>query len=75
MLCIKLNVKNDCNGNPQRVFVLFNSDGSINRAIDEGYLGDEALKGYETSDWITEFDTSVLVYKQLLARYGVKSNG
>ena len=34
-----LNAKNDTNGNPRRVFVVYARDGEILDTIDEGYAG------------------------------------
>jgi len=34
-----LNAGNDTNGNPRRVFVLYDAQGDIVRTIDEGYRG------------------------------------
>ena len=40
MIYIQLAASNDTNGNPRRVFVLFNDNGEIKEVIDEGYSGD-----------------------------------
>jgi len=42
-----LNARNDRNGNPRRVFVVYAQDGSILDAIDEGYTG--------TPRWLRDF--------------------
>ena len=66
MIVIRLNAGNDRNGNPRRVFVVFDSDGDIVDAIDEGYEGDDALRklGYPTS--YSTFKTTPAEYRDLL---------
>lgn len=44
ILYIKLNAGNDKNSNPRRVFIVFNEDGRILKAIDEEYRGDKVKK-------------------------------
>ena len=34
-----LATKNDANGNPRRIFVVFDADGNVIDAVDEGYRG------------------------------------
>lgn len=66
---IKLNAGNDTNGNPRRVFVVFDEHGSIYDAIDEGYAGDGDLKmKYPGLQGGCTFDTSPAAYRQLLAK-------
>lgn len=72
MVCIKLNAGNDSSGNPRRVFVLFNDDGSINCAMNEGYRGLRALGEYAALfDTTHEFATTVKEYTRILRNYGV----
>lgn len=42
MLAVKLNARNDVNGNPRRLFLVMDSEGIID-AVEEGYLGIGAL--------------------------------
>ncbi len=72
MTAIKLNAGNDRNGNPRRVYVVFGSSGDVLSAIDEGYLGSEAvtilypdLKGKP----IPEFQTTPEEYRLLLKQF------
>ncbi len=69
MVCIRLCAKHDSNGNPRRVFVLLDSDGSIVRAIDEGYAGSRVLEGYSLSGAITDFETTPAEYRRFAARF------
>ncbi len=41
---IRMNAGNDTNGNPRRVFVVFNPRGTIVETIDEGYEGDHVVR-------------------------------
>ena len=72
MVCIKLCAKNDNNGNPRRVFVFIDSDGSVINAIDEGYAGrgavDDDLDSTVGSN-IAEFDTTPGEYRRLLRQF------
>jgi hypothetical protein len=43
VFAIRLNAGNDSNGNPRRIYVVFDSTGKIVDAIDEGYSGINAL--------------------------------
>jgi hypothetical protein len=71
MTCIKLCAKNDCNGNPRRVYVLFDSEGNVVRARDEGFIGRSAVAGLiDKSAPIPEFDTTPTEYRRLLRLYG-----
>ena len=38
-LCQHLKAPNDTNGNPRRVFVIYDAAGNILDAVDEGYAG------------------------------------
>jgi len=42
-MIIRLNAGNDKNGNPRRVFVVFDDKGEIVKAVNEGYAGRAAL--------------------------------
>lgn len=71
MMAIKLRCKNDTNGNPRRVFVVFHAGRMID-AIDEGYSGYMAL----TSKYpefagkpIDEFDTTPTERRRLLKQF------
>ncbi len=72
MLTIKLTAPNDVNGNPRRVYVVFNEDGTIAHAVDEGYAGSGALRedanryGYALSTCILEFETTTSEYLGLV---------
>jgi hypothetical protein len=73
MVCIRLRAVNDCNGNPRRVYVVFNRDGSIKCAVDEGYAGRGALAGFgDKIDRanIVDFDTTPGEYRRLLREFG-----
>lgn len=71
ILYIKLNAGNDRNGNPRRVFVIFGEDGTIIKAIDEGYRGDQVERdiGAEIPFGGT-FITTVSEYKDCLKQFG-----
>lgn len=43
MFAIKLDAGRDRNGNPKRIFVVFNAGGEVMDAVDEGYAGNHAL--------------------------------
>jgi hypothetical protein len=70
---IRLNAGNDRNGNPRRVFIVFNTENSwIVEAIDEGYDGDkELLEKYPDlkGHFPPSFYTTVTEYKLLLKNY------
>lgn len=74
MVCIRLCAPNDCNGNPRRVYVLLGSDGSIVRAVDEGYAGIHAIDGVVGKSGLkytpVDIDTSYAEYRRLLRQYG-----
>jgi len=42
---ISLSAPHDPNGNPRRVFVVFDDTGSVMDAIDEGYTGRRGFEG------------------------------
>lgn len=71
MLTIKLDAGRDENGNPQRVYVVFNDNGTIAHAVEEGYGGSGALRehanrnGYEPSVYILTFATTQAEYSAL----------
>ena len=74
-LAIRLNAGNDGNGNPRRVFVVFNGNGTILEAIDEGYDGTSALysKYPEAHElWVNSFPTTPAEYRGLIKAYGSK---
>ena len=73
MVCIKLNAGHDSNGNPRRVYVVFDSEGYIVRAVDEGYRGRAALRevpGCEGECEPVEFETTPREYRRLLRHFG-----
>jgi len=73
MVCIKLCAGHTTNGNPRRVYVLLSDDGSIIRAVDEGYEGIGALRGIpgcERQSEPVEFDTTPAEYRRLLRHFG-----
>jgi hypothetical protein len=71
ILYIKLNAGNDGNGTPRRVFIVFGEDGTIMKAIDEGYRGDQVKQdlGIEIPFGGT-FVTTVSEYKDCLSEFG-----
>jgi len=75
ILAIRLDAGHTPNGNPQRVFVLFDKKGNIVDTVDEGYRGSGALDhaGYPTKYSLKEhipspstFATSKSEYRNLL---------
>ena len=44
MLAIYIAAKNDPNGNPQRGWLIADDEGNFTDFVDEGYLGNAALK-------------------------------
>jgi myo-inositol-hexaphosphate 3-phosphohydrolase len=71
ILYIKLNAGNDRNGNPRRVFIVFDEHGCIMKAIDEGYGGDcvKVALGANIPFGGT-FITTVSEYKDCLKQFG-----
>ncbi len=62
-----LRCTNDTNGNPRRVFVLYDAQGEIVRAIDEGYRGTPAeCRGLIQ---LPTFDTTPAERRALLREY------
>ena len=67
---IKLNAGNDRNGNPRRVFVVFNKLGEIYGTVDEGYSGLHAVTekfpgvGFGA---VAEFEITPREYRTLVA--------
>lgn len=62
---------NDYNGNPQRVYVLTNSEGKSIAAWDEGYLGDHAVPGIWRKEAYAanRISVSVKEYKSILRQF------
>ncbi len=70
ILFIHLRAQNDTNGNPRRVFVVFNEDGNIIEAIDEGYRGQAAVtKKYPGLPNGGSFITTPAEYRHLLKEW------
>ena len=71
MLAIRLRCKNDTNGNPRRVYVIFDKGRMID-AIDEGYSGRQALLGkYPALDSaiVEDIETTPATRRELLKRF------
>lgn len=71
---IRLAAKNDCDGNPRRVFVMLDSGGRIIGVVDEGYSGYRAVpdvvrKSHEF--WPVTFETTASEYRGLLNAFGI----
>jgi hypothetical protein len=75
VMAIRLNAGNDSNGNPRRVYVVFDSTGKIIDAIDEGYSGIQALDEVypKHNDSVASFDTSPSEYRELVKSYSKRS--
>lgn len=64
---ISLNAGHDTNGNPRRVYVVFDGDGQVMDVIDEGYSGQAAVIGiYPGIQGGARFDTTPTEYRRLL---------
>ena len=72
---VRLNAGNDVNGNPRRVYVVFDSSGKIIDAIDEGYSGINALDSAypKHNDSVASFDTSPSEYRELVKSYSKRT--
>ena len=74
MVCIKLRAKNDSNGNPRRVYVMLDSDGSIVGAAEEGYEGHGAIARLPGASGVkytpVEFDTTPAEYRRIVREFG-----
>lgn len=67
MIYINLAADNDTNGNPRRIFVIFDEDGEILDCIDEGYSGlAEVTKQYPNAKYAGRFETTPKEYRSLL---------
>lgn len=67
MIVQQWRAQNDVNGNPRRVFVLFDDSGSIAGAIDEGYTSEPTeLRGFAHLPAVRITATE---YKQLLRQF------
>lgn len=68
MEAIKINAKNDSNGNPRRAFLVIDN-GEIIDVIDEGYRGTRPLtEKYPGVQVATEIMTTPSEYKGFLSR-------
>ena len=67
-MIIRLNAKNDRNGNPRRVFVVIDGTGNITKTVDEGYSGQGALvEAGIKEEWSgLTFDTTPSEYRSLI---------
>jgi hypothetical protein len=75
-MAVKLSAPNDANGNPQRVFAIFDSSGSIVAAVDESYDGNNALQraGFPNVTLANlSFPVEQETYKALLRDWGEDS--
>jgi hypothetical protein len=64
---IRLDAGNDSNGNPRRLFVVFDSRGNTCDVIDEGYSGyGEVRKHYRTAADLGTYKTTPAQYRELL---------
>ena len=72
ILVIKLEATNDINGNPRRIFIIFDEESNIIETIDEGYSGDRELnKKYPNLPSYCTFKTTIKEYRNLL-KWGKK---
>jgi len=72
MIYIQLAATNDENGNPRRVFVLFDEKGNIREVKDEGYGGDPYVNSGHSFGG--RFATTATERRELLKQY-VKNGG
>lgn len=67
---IRFNAGNDTNGNPRRVFVVYNADnGQIITAINEGYAGDQVKTKFPGAVFLGTYTTTPAQCRQLLKEY------
>lgn len=70
ILILHLDAGHDTNGNPRRVFVVFDKNGDIINAFDEGYYGDANVRrAYPGVPFGPRFSTSYADYKQLMKTF------
>lgn len=77
---IRLNAGNDTNGNPRRIYVVFDTRGNMVDAVDEGYSGIQALRpkyprlftGVRAQFYPETFATTAGEYRRLLKRFATK---
>lgn len=68
MFYIHLAAPNDPNGNPRRVYVVFDQDGDVIDAVDEGYRGRHSVTSkYPGVKGGARFQTTYQEYRGLLA--------
>lgn len=73
MISILLDAGHDINGNPRRVWVVLDEDGSFVETIDEEYLGSSAVsKKYPNVILGPTFKTTAKEYRSLLKFHAVK---
>ncbi len=64
---IRFNAGNDTNGNPRRVFVVFNPRGTIVETLDEGYVGNHEVRAkYPKHKDGGTFETTPKEYRNLV---------
>ena len=69
----RLHAPHDVNGNPRRVYAVYNIAGGMYGVYDEGYNGLNVLPEYilnDTSHRLPDLDITVRQYKVLLENYG-----
>ena len=74
MIAVHLNAGNDKNGNPRRLYVIFDADANAVAVVDEGYQGKGALKvaGWEGVPVTSTIMTTPAHYRELRRMAGFK---
>jgi len=71
LLCQRLSAKNDVNGNPRRVYVVYWHDGEVYHIYDEGYQGYTAVPADVRANivgFLMPLDISPSKYRELLRK-------
>jgi len=69
-IALHFNAGNDSNGNPRRVFVVVNTNGNVEGAFNEGYIGSSAVtKHFPGIAIVGRFDITPAQYREIRKHY------